>query len=168
MQTWAVHMRAPLKLWRDVGLRGFLALNVAIGGNILTALVHPIFIGAMAIEAGLRFTGHTGFLFDNALAGLHVTAFAAGYVAPVILGSVGLARRGLLRNAWVLTLIPVYWLLLSAAAWRAFYQWMTNPYHWEKTTHGLARSSHFAAAQAHAAIATDSAEDRQAPRQAVA
>jgi hypothetical protein len=30
-------------------------------------------------------------------------------------------------------------LLISAAGWRAVVKLITNPFHWEKTTHGLAK-----------------------------
>jgi hypothetical protein len=40
-----------------------------------------------------------------------------------------------------LLLIPVHWLLLSLAAWRALYQLVRDPYRWEKTEHGLAQTS---------------------------
>jgi hypothetical protein len=56
----------------------------------------------------------------------------------------GLARRGLLGEAWILALTPLYWICLSIAAWRALYQLLTEPYRWEKTEHGLARSSRLA------------------------
>jgi hypothetical protein len=46
---------------------------------------------------------------------------------------IGLARRRLLGCAWVLLLIPLYWLLLSLAAWRALFQLVRDPYRWEKT-----------------------------------
>jgi glycosyltransferase XagB len=32
---------------------------------------------------------------------------------------------------------PVYWSLMSYAAWRAFLQFFANPFEWEKTQHGL-------------------------------
>jgi len=38
-------------------------------------------------------------------------------------------------------LVPLHWLLLSLAAWRALYQLMRDPQRWEKTEHGLARTS---------------------------
>jgi hypothetical protein len=41
--------------------------------------------------------------------------------------------------------MPLHWLLLSLAAWRALYQLVRNPYYWEKTEHGLARTSRLAA-----------------------
>jgi hypothetical protein len=36
-------------------------------------------------------------------------------------------------------LMPVYWLLISVAAYRAVYQFARNPYLWEKTVHGTGR-----------------------------
>ena len=32
--------------------------------------------------------------------------------------------------------MPVYWLLISAAGYRALVQLFTRPHHWEKTEHG--------------------------------
>ena len=57
------------------------------------------------------------------------------------LGLVGLKPRNLLGSAWALLLTPIYWLLLSLAAWRALDQLVRDPYRWEKTEHGLARNS---------------------------
>jgi hypothetical protein len=36
--------------------------------------------------------------------------------------------------------IPVYWLFVSAAAYRAVWQLVRAPFYWEKTEHGV--SSH--------------------------
>ena len=38
-------------------------------------------------------------------------------------------------------LTPLYWFLLSLAAWRALFQLLYDPQRWEKTEHGLARTS---------------------------
>ena len=61
------------------------------------------------------------------------------------IGLIGLAKRNLLFEAWILALTPLYWICLSIAAWRALYQFLTEPYRWEKTEHGLARHSRIAA-----------------------
>ncbi len=76
---------------------------------------------------------------------LYLATVAAGYLSTVAIGLIGLARRGLLREAWILALTPLYWICLSIAAWRALYQLLRRPYHWEKTEHGLARHSRLAA-----------------------
>ena len=142
MQTWSVHMRSPLQLWRDAGARGFFTLNVVVGGNVLTALTHPILMVGILFEMGLSiFNGSAPAFFQTQFAGLYVATIATGYLATAVVGIMGLSRRGLLHESWVLLLTPVYWIYLSIAAWRALYQLLRDPYRWEKTEHGLARSS---------------------------
>ena len=38
-------------------------------------------------------------------------------------------------------LMPLYWLLISVAAYRTLWQFMTARFEWEKTEHGLAARS---------------------------
>ena len=138
MQTWLVHMRSPLRLARELGLPGFVVFQLLVGGTVLAALVHAPF------AAGLIWIFATAPLDDavaQMLLGFDAASLISGYLISVALGLIGLARRGLLDCAWALLLMPVYWLLLSAAAWRALFQLMQAPYRWEKTEHGLARTS---------------------------
>jgi hypothetical protein len=51
-----------------------------------------------------------------------------------------------------LLLTPLHWLMLSLAAWRALYQLIVSPYVWEKTEHGLARSSRLADGMTHSLL----------------
>ena len=51
MQTWAVHMSTPVDFWRSAGPRGFLTVNLLVGGNILGALVYPILLTQIALIA---------------------------------------------------------------------------------------------------------------------
>jgi hypothetical protein len=137
MQTWLVHMRHPWRLCRELGLWPFLTVQLIVGGNVLASLIHPVLIGwlAASIVAGLP-------LWDNyAAITWFGVALAGGYATSVALGAAGLLRRGLVMHSWVLLLVPVHWLLLSLAAWRALYQLLRDPYRWEKTEHGLARTS---------------------------
>src|SRR5665213_727767 len=85
--------------------------------------------------------GQDGGATFTILTGLYGTTVVIGYATSAFLGWFGLARRGLLSTAWVLLLTPLHWLLLSLAAWRALYQLIAAPYVWEKTEHGLAKSS---------------------------
>jgi len=142
MQTWSVHMRSPRQLWRDAGAGGFFTLNIIVGGNVLTALAHPLLLGEILARSVLSaFDSNVSPFFSKPFIELYLATIAAGYLTTVVIGLIGLARRGLLHEAWVLVLTPVYWLCLSIAAWRALYQLLTEPYHWEKTEHGLARTS---------------------------
>lgn len=145
MQTWGVHMREPVKLARELGLAGFLTFQLLVGGTVLAALVNPIFIVLLTYSLAIdRLWPSTAGFIGAVLAVLWGGALVAGYLASAMLGLLGLARRGLLRHAWVLLLMPVHWLLLSAAAWRALYQLVRDPFGWEKTAHGLARTSRLA------------------------
>jgi len=146
MQTWLVHMRHPLRIARELGFSGFLAFQLVVGGTVLSALVHPIFIALFGYGLATNQLFDTGgSVFGKALVWLYLGALASGYLTSAALGLIGLRRRNLMRQGWVLLLLPLHWLLLSAAAWRALYQLMANPFHWEKTAHGLARSSRLAA-----------------------
>jgi len=139
MQTYLVHMRRPRQLWRDLGAAGFAAFQLVIGGTILAALVHPFFLTELACRL---LAGNAGVLF----AGVPATTLVAGYAASGLLALLGLKRRGLLASAWVLLAMPAHWLLLSLAVWRALYQLARDPYRWEKTEHGLAKTSRVAEA----------------------
>ena len=140
MQTWAVHMRAPLTLWRQLETKGFIAVQLVVAGNVVAALVHPLFLGGLTISLASGYAPWQG-EHGIVLAVLYVVNLLAGYLGSAVLGVIGLARRGLMRTAWVLCLIPVHWLLLSLAAWRAVWQLAVAPHLWEKTEHGLAKHS---------------------------
>jgi cellulose synthase/poly-beta-1,6-N-acetylglucosamine synthase-like glycosyltransferase len=147
MQTWLVHMRQPWRLLRELGLPGFLGFQLIVGGNVLAALVHPLFMGGLIYSVA---SGAPMWRSDdvavNTLAALYGITIVVGYASSAFLGWLGLKRRKLLTTAWVLVLTPLHWLLLSLAAWRALIQLIVSPYVWEKTEHGLAKNSRRAAA----------------------
>lgn len=59
----------------------------------------------------------------------------AGYVLAVSLGFVAVRRRGWRDLALHSLLMPAYWLLISAVAYRALWQLVRAPFFWEKTPH---------------------------------
>ena len=74
------------------------------------------------------------------MAGVNLLVFIAGYGLSILLTRRG-AAAGAAFSAGHATLatMPLYWLLMSAAAWLALWQFMTAPFHWNKTEHGLSR-----------------------------
>ena len=56
-------------------------------------------------------------------------------MSAIALGTVAAARRGRLRLAAHALMMPVYWLGISFAAYRALSQLVFAPYYWEKTEH---------------------------------
>jgi hypothetical protein len=138
-------MRSPRQLWRDAGFSGFFTLNIIVGGNVLSALAHPLLLGELFIRGVMSaFDNSAPSFFAKPFIALYLATIAVGYLSTVMIGMIGLSKRGLLREAWILMLTPIYWICLSMAAWRALYQLLAEPYRWEKTEHGLARHSRMA------------------------
>ena len=164
IQTWLVHMRHPLRLWREIGGRGVATLNLLIAGNVVTALAYPVLLIVTALAGLGQFIPLPDRLQPDQPGALHCLAFIAGYASTILVGIAGLARRRRLRLAPVLLLTPLYWLCLSVAAWRAVWQFVWSPYRWEKTAHGVARRAEAPGA----ASAKDSASDPPRPLRASA
>jgi cellulose synthase/poly-beta-1,6-N-acetylglucosamine synthase-like glycosyltransferase len=152
MQTWLVHSRSPRRLLRELHPGGFIAFQLIVGGNALAALVHPIFIAGLIYVAMYGFPGWFSEDHGPAPAVVYTGSIAVGYLASCFPGWLGLRRRGLLDISWVLLATPLHWILLSVAAWRALWQLAVAPYAWEKTEHGLARTSRRAARQSQALV----------------
>jgi len=140
MQTYAVHMRDPRRLRRELGLGGFWAFQGLFAAVVISTLAHPLFYILLVYD-----TAHGGFMRQaESLLGMHFWAIAtfnlvAGYGAAIVLGVVSLRARGVADLLPQILLIPVYWLCISVAAWRALYQLITNPFYWEKTQHGISK-----------------------------
>ena len=142
LATWLVHMREPRQLWRDLGPAGFWLVQAATLGVFASALLHPVCLaGTVALAVLTPPLGPDASLLQIGLAGLNLLILVAGYGTTMAAGAIALRRRGL-RN-WIVPLMtmPIYWLLMSAAAWYALWQFMTAPFHWNKTEHGLSRTS---------------------------
>ncbi|WP_346295858.1 glycosyltransferase [Rhodopseudomonas sp. P1] len=146
IQTWEVHMRQPIRLWREIGWRGVIGLNLVVGGNVLSALAYPLLVW-LAVAAAIDWPEQLsvwlgGWLEPAAPSALHWLTIASGIASTLVVGLLGLARRRQLRHAGALALTPLYWLCLSVAAWRALAQFVWCPYRWDKTQHGVARRPH--------------------------
>ncbi len=139
IQTWLVHMRNPFALLSQTGIRGFISFNLTMGSAFLL-LINPIFWGLTTLyiltQAGFIEQLFPGIVFYAASAMLFVGNFVFVYLN--VAGSLHRGEFGLTRTA---LLSPLYWGLMSWAAWKGFIQLFTNPFYWEKTEHGLDEGS---------------------------
>ena len=137
MQSYVVHMRRPWRLLRDLGLWRFLGFQLLMAGTMVSALVHPWFYVAMLVALW------RGPLVDasavpaaDVLWWLSGFILLAGYALGVGLGAVAIGVRGRGRGLFLHAAItPLYWLLISFAAYRALLQLIEAPHLWEKTRH---------------------------------
>lgn len=139
MQTFLVHLRQPARLFRELGARGFIGLNVLMGGMLLSALVHPwFFVLAMSDALNGAMFAPTDGLWNEALWWLGMVNLVAGYLSGALIGAVAAHRRGHTGLVGYVLMMPAYWLLISFAAYRALWQLAVAPYLWEKTEHAAA------------------------------
>ncbi len=138
MQTWLVHMREPGRLLAELGLWRFLGVQTVMGGVLLSALVYPIFLFLAAGSAALGLiSGEPWGAAQSWLWWGMWVSFLVGIAAPMLTAAVATVRRGRARLLPGVLVMPIYWLFVSWAGFRALAELTTRPYHWEKTRHGL-------------------------------
>ena len=138
LQTWLVHLRTHRDYARRTGAGGLLVLHAVIGAGVFAALAHPFFL--LWTLWNVLWPGSTAPLLGHSVVtALCVLVLVAGHFSAMALAAVGLHRRDQLHLwPWLFTL-PLYWLLISAAAWLALWDFLVRPHHWRKTPHGLSR-----------------------------
>ena len=136
--TWAVHMRRPGRLWRELGPKKFFGFQVMFAGTLLLFLLAPVFwlswlftIGTPnPVLAGLP--GPALILLFALFAGSELLNLTVAAVAAS-----GPEHRKLLK--WLPTLI-LYFPLASYAAVRAIADAGIAPFFWDKTRHGVSQA----------------------------
>lgn len=137
IQTYLVHMRRPIYLFKKLGLKKFLYFQAVIGGNVFVVLVNPILWLGLLISLFTPFD----YFFMN------TPAIAILCFFNLIIGNltyIGLHVMAVFKSKkldllpWALT-IPIYWIFISLGAWKGLLQLITKPHYWEKTEHGFAK-----------------------------
>jgi cellulose synthase/poly-beta-1,6-N-acetylglucosamine synthase-like glycosyltransferase len=138
LQTWLVHTRRPVTTVRQLGWRGVLGFNLTATGLLVSALIHPVYVVTLVVAAinPLQLMGDGGIIATSIVA-MNIFNLIAGYASVVLLSLRALRlRRRPLQPAWVLVFLPVYWILMSFACYRALGQLVRRPHFWDKTPHG--------------------------------
>lgn len=138
IQTWLVHMRHPIRLWKDIGTKAFFGFQFVIGGTFFAALANPLYW----LLTTLWFFTRWDFIpkmFPGPIFFLGAICLYIGNFAFAYMNVAGAMRRGYYDMVKYALLSPLYWGLMSVAAWRGFGQLIFRPHFWEKTIHGLTR-----------------------------
>jgi len=135
MQTWLVHMRHPIALWRSIGTKGFLSFHFFIGAPPFTMLLAPI-LWAITLALWVTHSFDLGWLFPEPFGTMALFNLVIGNLFLVYFGVIAALKRKYYDLVPVGVLLPVYWVLHSVAAYKAFWQLLFNPHYWEKTEHG--------------------------------
>ena len=140
LQTWLVHMRNPVVLFRQLHASGFWTVQCMTIGIFISAMLHPLLLvhsvwQLLPQQVGLS----NGSLITTVAAGSCLAMLAAGYIVAGLAAWLGLRRVGIFSCWKILAGVPAYWLLMSLAAWMALWDFIVAPFHWHKTRHGLSK-----------------------------
>ena len=136
MQTWLVHMRNPVKTaqgarpHRILDPAGLDRRHFSLGP--VSSLPHRAHRLAPGCESAPMSV-------SNDAACLNLEVFVLGYGVAMLAGAKALRQRGLKGWWFTIATMPVYWLLMSIAAWIALWQLVFAPFKWNKTEHGLSK-----------------------------
>jgi cellulose synthase/poly-beta-1,6-N-acetylglucosamine synthase-like glycosyltransferase len=135
MQTWLVLMRRPLLLSRELGLGGTVMFHVLVTGMLVSALGHPFILVFIAMMLWTLTLGPQVSGLQFALLIIDWLNITLAYTIFVRLGwqAMGVNERARVGFKW--RWVPVYWMLMSLAAWRAAIELYRNPFFWNKTPH---------------------------------
>jgi glycosyltransferase XagB len=144
IQTYLVHMRRPLLLWRQLGTRGFADFQMLVGGSSLLLLINPLMWGLTVAYMESKGTEVGNFIQSLFPAPLYYPALLSFVVWNFILfySNVYVSVRHNLVDLTRYTLLtPVYWAFMSFAAWSGLVSLIRNPSYWAKTEHGVSLPS---------------------------
>ncbi len=133
--TYGVHMRHPVRLWRDLGPWRFFGLQVLFAGTLAQFLLSPLLWSFWLIPFGLPHPIGTILPAPAlwTLAGLFLaTELVSLAIAWVALGRAG--KRGLWP--WAISL-QLYFPLATIAAYKGLLELTWKPFYWDKTAHGV-------------------------------
>ncbi len=135
MQTFLVQVRHPYQTLKDYSPKDFLTLFFIIAGTPLTHFLNAIFWGMFFLWmfTKARFIES---LFPGSLLAMGTFSLIFGNLLFVVLHMAGplmTKKKGIAKYSF---LMPIYWLLMSLASFKAIYQLIVKPHYWEKTDHG--------------------------------
>lgn len=133
--TYLVHMRRPLRLWRDLGARRFLGFQAQFLGTLSQFILAPLLWSFWIIPFGIPHPVITalppaGYYAMTAL-------FVATEVSSLIIGLAAARISGRKRLMWWVPTLHFYFPLASLASYKAIWEMLHSPFYWDKTSHGL-------------------------------
>jgi glycosyltransferase XagB len=135
MMTWAVHMRDPGLLWRQLGPRAFFGFQIMFLGTIAQFLLAPLMWSLLLVPLGFEHPLLT--VLPVSAFWIMAFVFILSESANLAVDIVGIRRtRHGMSPIWVLAM-KLYFPLATVAAYKALVELVTRPFYWDKTTHGL-------------------------------
>ncbi|WP_246102045.1 glycosyltransferase family 2 protein [Methylobacterium terricola] len=141
VQTTITHSRHPVAAFRCLGPLGLLCAVAMVPGTVVCALAYPFGLALAAWSLATDPLPATPDLLANLVTATGAAVFVAGLAAMWLPAFAGCRRRGWPGLVPWLLALPLYYGLVSLAAWLGLLELLLAPYRWNKTEHGLAATS---------------------------
>lgn len=133
--TWIVHMRDPRRLWRDLGTKRFIGVQLLFLGTLIQFTFAPLLWSFWLIV----------FSLPHPIGGLLTEPIVLGFMAVFLLSELVSMAAGFLAlratehrslRAWLPSLHG-YFPLAVLAVYKALWELVYAPFYWDKTAHGF-------------------------------
>lgn len=137
IQTYFTHMREPTKLLKSWKEPHLLSFQLIVGGKVLSMFINPF----MWIATIAYFLLHTTFapiiqrFFPTPVLYMGVFSLVIGNFLYMYYYMIGCATRGHYSLIKFVFLVPLYWICMSFAAWKALIQFIVNQLIWNRNTY---------------------------------
>lgn len=143
LQTWLVLMRQPLRTAREMGPLSFFVFQLLVGGMLVAALSHPgllVFI-TLSVLSLMQIPAPQPNVLTTMMLAMDIFNILGSYAVFFVLGATPMTDREKKGMGWKWAMIPVYWMAVSLAAWKAVVELRLKPFHWNKTPHQPSRAA---------------------------
>lgn len=139
MQTYLVHMRRPKEFLSDLRNPHVLTFQLVVGGKVLSMVINPFMwlITILYFSYRAVMGPYIEPLFPGPVLYVAVFSLVFGNFLYFYYYMIGCAKREQWDLVKYVFLVPFYWLMMSVASWKAFFQLIFKPHYWEKTQHGF-------------------------------
>lgn len=133
--TYAVHMRHPVQMWRDLGAWRFFGVQMLFLGTLSQFMLAPILWSFWAIPLGLPHP------LSAVLMPWMYWTLAIGFVLSelvnIVAAAIGVSKAG---KPWLIKWAPTlhfYFPLAVVAVYKGLLELTWKPFYWDKTAHGI-------------------------------
>lgn len=139
IQTYFVHTRNVRHQLKRENRRHFAIFHLVVGGKVLSALINPVLwlLTILYFAQRVHFGPFVHELFPTPIFYIGLITLVFGNFLYMYYYMMGAARRNHPELIPFALLVPLYWLMISRAAFKALVEFIVKPFHWQKTTHGL-------------------------------
>ncbi|EYD71088.1 glycosyltransferase family 2 protein [Limimaricola hongkongensis] len=133
--SWGVAMHDPERLWRELGAWRFMGVQALFLGTLAQFTLAPVLWSFWLVIFGLPHP-MAPWLDRPELIGLALV-FVLSECVTCAVAALAARRAGRPKLALWAPVLQVYFPLATVAVWRALWQVLRRPFHWEKTRHGV-------------------------------